>query len=189
MAIIVSSLHANITNVTYRQTTTFDLKISTCITVLYVNKNIGMMYNRALHLHKYLETPSTTPKMRPSKQGWIEEHSHHIQQITTNKPSVIIIEDSIVYWFKRYQHVWNNYFGKEALNFGIRGDKVENTFYRINQSIILHHTNTVVIICGTNNLDQDHPSDITNGLICAVALLQLKHKKIQNIYIWHSPKK
>ena len=110
-----------------------------------------MMYNSTLHLHKYLETLSTTPKMILSKQGWIEEHSHHMQQITTNKPSVIIIGVSIVYGFSRCQHVWNNYFGKEALNCGIRGDKVENILYRINQSIISHHTNAVVIICGTNN--------------------------------------
>ena len=61
-----------------------------------------------------------------SKQGWIEEHSHHMQQITTNKPSVITIGVSIVYGFSRCQHVWKNYFGKEALNCGIRGDKAEN---------------------------------------------------------------
>ena len=139
------------------------------------------MYNRTLQLHKCLEALSTTPKMRLSKQGWIEEHSHHMQQITTNKPSVIIIGDSIVYGFKRYQHVWNSYFAKEALNWGIRGDKVENILYRISQSVIPHHTNKVVIISGTSNIDRDNPSDITNGLLCAVALLQLKHKKLKTI--------
>ena len=112
-------------NVPYQQTTTLHRKMSTGTTVLYVNsKNKGMIYNRTFHLHNYLETPSTTPKMRLLKQDWIEEHSHHMQQITTNKPSVIIIGDSIVYGFKRYQHVWNNYFGKEALNCGIKGGKV-----------------------------------------------------------------
>ena len=138
-----------------------------------------MIHNRTLHLHNYLETPYTTPKMRLSKQGWIEEHSHHMQQITTNKPSVVTISCSTVYGFKRYQHVWNNYFGKESLKCRIRGDKVENILYRINQSSIPHHIKTVVIIYGTNNLDQDKPSNITNGLICVVALLQLKHKKLK----------
>ena len=52
-------------------------------------------------------------------------------------------------------------------------------FYRINESSIPHHTSTVVIICGANNLDREKPSDITNGLICAVVLLQLKHKKLK----------
>ena len=108
--------------------------------------------------------------MRLSKQGWIKEHSHHMQQITSNKLSVIILGDLIVYRFKRYQHVSNNYFGKEAPNCGIRGDKVENMLYKINQSSILHHINTEVIICETNNLDRDKPGDITNGLICTVAL-------------------
>ena len=138
-----------------------------------------MMYNRTLHLHEYLELPSTTSDMRLSKKDWIEQNSHHMQQITTNKPSVIIIADSIVYGFKRYRHVWNNEFGKEALYCGIRGDKVENILYRVNQSIMLHHTNTVIIICVTNNFDRDNPSDITKGLICVVTLLQLKHKKFK----------
>ena len=134
------------------------------------------MYNCTLHLHKYQETPSTTPKMRLSKQDWTQEHLHHMDQITMNKPSVIIIEDSIVYGFKCYQHVSNNYFGNKALNCGIRGDKVENILYKINQSIIPHNTNTVVIICWTNNLDQDNLSDI-NRLIRVVTLLQLKNWK------------
>ena len=74
---------------------------------------------------------------------------------------------------------WNNYFQKEALNCGIRGDKVKNMLYRINQSSIPHHTNTVVTIYETNNLGRGKPSDKTNGLICAAALLQLKHKKLK----------
>ena len=45
-----------------------------------------MIYNGTLHLNSYLETPSTTPKIRLSKQGCIEERSHHMQQIATNKP-------------------------------------------------------------------------------------------------------
>ena len=137
-------------------------------------------------MHNYLETPSSTSKLKLPKQDWIEEHSQYTQKVKTNKPSVIIIEDSVVDGFKRYQHVWNNYFGKEALNCGNRGEKVENMLYRINQSSILHHTNTVVTICGINNLDQYKSSDITNRLICAVTLLQLKHKKTKGSYIWHS---
>ena len=177
----MSSLDVSITEVLYRQTTTLHLRILIGTIVFYLNnqKQKGMIYNRTLHLRKYLETPSTTPKMKLPKQGWIDEHSHYMQQIATNKPSVIIVGDSIVYGFKRYQHVWNNYFGKEALNYGIKGDKIENILCRVNQSIIPHHTNTVVIICGTNNLDRDKPSDITNGLTCAVAFLQLKHKRFK----------
>ena len=76
-----------------------------------------------------------------------------MKKIAANKPSAIIIEDSIVYEFKRYQHVWDNYFGKEGINCGIRGDKVENMLYRTNKSSIPHHINTVAIICGKNNLD------------------------------------
>ena len=51
---------------------------------------------------------------------------------------------------------------------------IETLLCWINKSNISHHTNTVVIICGTNSLDRDKLSDITNGLKCAVALLQLK---------------
>lgn len=46
--------------------------------------------------------------------------------------------------------VWsNNYFGKEALDCGIRADKIENMLCKINQSVIPHHTNTAVLICDT----------------------------------------
>ena len=51
---------------------------------------------------------------------------------------------------------------------------IETLLCWINKSNISHHANTVVIICGTNNLDRDKLSDITNGLICVVALLQWK---------------
>ena len=57
--------------------------------------------------------------------------------------------------------------------------KLKNMLCRINQSNIPRHTNAVAIICGTNNLDRDKPSDITNGLICDVAVLQLKHEKLK----------
>ena len=42
-----------------------------------------MIYNHTLHLYNYLEVQSTNPKMRLSKQGWMEEHFHHMQQKTT----------------------------------------------------------------------------------------------------------
>ena len=48
-----------------------------------------------------------------------------MQQITSNKLSVIILGDLIVYRFKRYHYVSNNYFGKEAPNYGDKVDKVE----------------------------------------------------------------
>ena len=89
------------------------------------------------------------------------------------KTSFILIADSIVYGFKCYKNIWRSYFAKEALNCKVRGNKLENLFCRINKLNILHHTNTVIITCG-KNLDGDKPSDITNGLICAEALLQLK---------------
>ena len=34
------------------------------------------------------------------------------------------------------------------------------------------------MICGEKNLEQDRPSDIASGLICANSLLQIKHKAI-----------
>lgn len=51
--------------------------------------------------------------------------------------------------------------------------------YGINWSSIPQHTNTVVRICGTNDLDWDKLSVITNEFICAVSLLQPKQKKLK----------
>ena len=138
-----------------------------------------MNNNRILQLSKYHRTTSVTARITTSKQSWIKEHFNHLQQIETKRPQLIFIGDSLVQGFKRYHHTQNIQFDKQAQNCGIKGDKIESVLYRICNSSFPKNIQTIVIICGTNNLDKDNLSDIVNGLMFSVMLLLLKHKEVK----------
>ena len=57
---------------------------------------------------------------------WIEPHNYHKRLIKYQKPSTLIIGDSIAKGLPRYMDVWDRYFGKHTVNLGIGGDKVED---------------------------------------------------------------
>ena len=130
-------------------------------------------YNHIL-LKKYRLNVSTTPKIRLLKQRWITEHLHHEYLIKNKKPSLLFIGDSIAYGFKRYGNIWDNHLRKQAVNWGTKGDRTENLICRIGNLIIPQHIKKVVIICGTNKLDRDRPSDIAIAFICAAILILVK---------------
>ena len=56
--------------------------------------------------------------------GCIESHNYHKRLMKYEKPSILIIGDSITKCFCRYMDVWGRYFGKHTVNLGIRGDKM-----------------------------------------------------------------
>ena len=68
---------------------------------------------------------------RFDKVDWIESHNYHKHIIKYQKPSTLIIGDSIAKSLRRYMDVWDRYFGKHTVNLGIGGDKVEDVIWRI----------------------------------------------------------
>ena len=56
----------------------------------------------------------------------------------------------------------------KALNLGIRGDTTQHVLWRIQNGEIPVNVESVVIHCGTNNLDKDSPAEIKNGIISIV---------------------
>ena len=138
-------------------------------------------YNHILQLNKYKLNVSTTPKIRSLNLGWIEQHLSHRNLIKTRKPSLVFLGDSIPNGFKRYGNIWDNQFGKQTVNCGIKGDRTKNLIQKIEEPVIPKHVRRVVIICRTNNLERDKPKDITNVLICAAILILWKQKQIKII--------
>ena len=137
--------------------------------------------NYILQLNKYKLNVSTTPKIRSSKPGCIEEHLHHQHLIKTKKPSLAFLRNSIAYGFKRYRNMWDNQFGKQIVNCDIKGDRTKKLLHRIEDLVIALHVRKIAIICGTNNLDRHRSSDNGNALICAASLILLKQKQIKII--------
>ena len=103
----------------------------------HINKREGMdYYNHILQLNKYKLNVSTTPKIRSLNLGWIKQHLPHRNLIKTRKPSLVFLGDSIPNGFKRYGNIWDNQFGKQTVNCGIKRDRTKNLIQRIEDPVI-----------------------------------------------------
>ena len=66
----------------------------------------------------------------------------------------MLIGDSIEAGLRRYPTVWRNFILQhKTINLGIGGDRNENVLWRINDIGLLNSIRSVVILCGTNNID------------------------------------
>ena len=100
------------------------------------NHKVMDFYNHILQLNKCRLNVSTSPRIRSSKPGLIEEHMHHQHPIKTKKPSLVFLGDSIAYRFKRYENIWDNHFKKQTVNCRIKGDRTKNLFHKIEDLVI-----------------------------------------------------
>ena len=120
------------------------------------------------------------PSMRSSKTNWLNFHRRHIvASLITNRFKTIIIGDSIAAGLNRYRSVWTKYLENlKTLNCGIGGDRVQNVLWRVQNLSVISSLKNVVILCGTNNLFQDSPEDIADGVIEIAETFQSKYNSI-----------
>ena len=108
---------------------------------------------------------ASIPSERFYNNNWLKIHQNHCFQNKQENINSIIIGDSIVAGLRRYTNIWNNLFGDRFINLGISGDRVENVLWRARGIPFLLSLKSVVILCGTNNINKDSPDDIAQGLI------------------------
>ena len=109
--------------------------------------------------------------MRSSKANWLNFH-HRQCSLITNRFKTIIIGDEIAAGLNRYRSVWAKYLEPlKTLNCGMGGDRVQNVTWRP-QNL------PVIILFGTNNLFQDSPEDIADGVIEIADTFQCKYNSI-----------
>ena len=79
----------------------------------------------------------------------------------------------------RYPNEWNKYFAAiNALNLGIRGDRVENVLWLTINLPVPPFVKNVVILCGTNNIPIDTSRDIADCIISICSIFQKKSSGI-----------
>ena len=84
-------------------------------------------YDRKLSKCNFLRSQTSTPVVRFCKPGWHKFHQQHMSALKTNRNiQTVLLGDSLIQGLSRYTKVWILFFGKDTLNWGIRGDKVEN---------------------------------------------------------------
>ena len=145
-----------------------------------INRKYEPIYDRELSKCNFLRSQTSTPVGRFCKPGW---HKFHQQHMKTNRNiQTVLLGDSLIQGLSRYTKVWISFFGKDTLNCGIRGDKVENLLWRAENLEFPPAFRQIVTLCGTNNIEANTPNDIANGLLCS-ALTIKKRSSVTNVYI------
>ena len=80
----------------------------------------------------------------------------------------------------RYQSVWAKFLQPlRALNCGFWGDKVQHVLWRSHNPPVVKSIKKVAVSSGTNNLNQDSPEDITDGIIDLASTFKSKYRSIK----------
>ena len=118
-------------------------------------------------------SPAVTPSDR-FKPGWLDEHEKHCTLIKTCT-SVLLVGDSIINGLARYPRVWEKYFAPlKALNFGLGGDRTQHVLWRLQNGALEGTPKVVVVHCGTNNIDKNYASEISEGILTIVDFIRGK---------------
>ena len=123
------------------------------------------------------------PTAWQSKTNWINTHFKHCSRLNNKSFDTILIDDSLIAGLTCYSKVWNKSFKLlNAFNCRIGGNRVQHVLWQVHE---LHHFSSlrnVIILCNTNNLHQDSPEDIVNGLIKIASCFKQRNNAI-NVFI------
>ena len=109
---------------------------------------------------------TTIPLACPLKAKWFQMHCEHCFLLNSKSFKSILTGDSLMAGLHHYCKIWNNFFETiDALNCGLREDKMQNVLWQVQNLLISSSLKNAVILCGTNNLQQDSPEDIVGGII------------------------
>ena len=116
--------------------------------------------------------------MRFSKFNWLNFHRHHCCSLITNRFKTIIIRDSIIAGLNRCRSVWTKYLEPlKTIIYGIGSDRIQNVLWWAQNLPVISSLKNA-ILCGTNNLFQDSPEDIADGIIEILQTFQSKYNSI-----------
>ena len=135
-------------------------------------------YDSESSKYNFLRSQTSTPVGRFCKPGWHKFHQQHMSTLNTNRNiQTVLLGDSLIQGLSRYAKVWNSFFGKDTLNCGIRGDKVEKLLWRTENLEFPPAIRQVFIHCGTNNIEANTTNDIATYDIDNPRLKRNPHKK------------
>ena len=113
---------------------------------------------------------------RFNESSWIECHRNHCLTMKVTNPNTLLLGDSIIAGLARYQNVWKKYFvSLNAMNLGIRGDRVENVLWRAISLPLPSSVRNIVVQCGTNYISTDSPRDIADCIVDVGTIFRRKN--------------
>ena len=98
---------------------------------------------------------------------------------------IIFIGDSITdNWHNAGKDIWDKYYApRNALNFGINGDKTQNVLWRLNNMDVQNlKPKVAVVLIGTNNFDNT-PHEIADGIKAVLQNIQANFAGVKIILV------
>ena len=94
----------------------------------------------------------------------------------------MVVIDSIVAGLRCYPTVWRNFILQyKSVNLGIGGDRIENVLWRINDIVLPKSIRSVVIHCGTNNINTSSSDEISVGVVTIARSISHRYPNIEII--------
>ena len=122
---------------------------------------------------------SIAPLPRFSKENWLNLHNNHCKSIITSNYSTLLIGDSLINGLSRSTNTWKRYLKPlDAINCGIGGDRVQNILWRCVNLPKSPSIRNAIILCVTNNIQDDTTEDIVDGILEISLTLRSKYHLI-----------
>ena len=99
--------------------------------------------------------------------------------IKHQKPSTVIISDSVAKGLCRYKNDFKRYFGKHNVKLAIGRDTVEDVVWLIRNLNPTKYVRYIVIICGTNEINKNVPEDIIKASSTQSSKLNVKSTTVK----------
>jgi lysophospholipase L1-like esterase len=122
------------------------------------------------------KAPSATqPEGRPDTDWWMKMHQSFLDRAKKKDVDLLFLGDSITQGWGD-NAVWKRHYGpRNAANFGIGGDRTQHVLWRIEHGEIDGiNPRVAVLMIGTNNLGNNSPEEIAQGVKLIVAKLREK---------------
>lgn len=129
--------------------------------------------------------PAVVPVARMDRNSWVDRFELQKARISKGNVDLMMIGDSITHgWHRKPDNinVWNEYYGnRNALNFGIGGDRTEHVLWRLmNSPLDKISPKMAVLMIGTNNLGTKMtPEQTVEGIQKIVSFLKEKFPKMK----------
>lgn len=105
--------------------------------------------------------PADLKPMPETRAKWVKQHSDECLRLAKifKKKELMFLGDSITWGWRDItknggSKSWNKYFGRNSVNFGISGDRIEHVLWRITEGKQLDYCrfDIVVMMIGINNI-------------------------------------
>jgi lysophospholipase L1-like esterase len=116
---------------------------------------------------------TTAPLDRLSNADWAKTHQQYCDLAKTNPP-VVFLGDSITQLWRnddRGKAAWAAHFAPlGAVNFGYSADRIQNILWRVEHGEMPAgmHPKVVVLLAGTNNIWENNPDQIHDGMAALI---------------------